>query len=654
MRGQIGFFALASMVFISTAGAESERDAFERRVIAELSERDSGAVPLLERAEAARVAGDHETARKLYAELLERVPGFDHAQRRLCSIKSALGEHKEAIALCREAVKVRESGENLGSLALALLAAPGRLLEAEATATRAAARFPDSITAHSAVCEIAIQRERLPALQTCSARLIELRPDEIAGHFYAAIAAGTAEDFDEARRHLDRAHELGLPDEIYDDIRARLDELEPLWPVVLELAAIAIGAWLGVMLLLLITGGLLSRLTMRAADRLTARPTSEPTATAGSTLRRAYRAVLGLSCAVYYASLPLLLAIIVLAGGGLIYAFFAAGHIPIKLTLVIGILTGVSGFAVLRSLFVRVADSAPGTRLELGDYPQVRALLDEVAAKLETRPVDNVYLTPGTDIAVTERGGVYQQLRGSSERCLILGAGVLEGMPLPAFKAILAHEYGHFSNRDTAGGGLALAVRRSLITIGIGLAHSGAAAWYNPAWLFFRLFHRMFQGISQGASRLQEIMADRWAVLSYGAASFETGLRHAIRRSIVFDHHLDATLDEVVEDRVPLHNLYSYQPAAEIDHAEIDEAVEAAVDQKPSPYDSHPRPADRFRWARAMGVPEPASEGDAPGAWSLFGDRRQLERQMTEEIRQAVIARYGVDIANPGSDDEEE
>ena len=55
------------------------------------------------------------------------------------------------------------------------------------------------------------------------------------------------------------------------------------------------------------------------------------------------------------------------------------------------------------------------------------------------------------------------------KRALVLGAGVLDGMKLRAFKGILAHEYGHFHNEDTAGGGFALAVRRSVLTMAVGL-----------------------------------------------------------------------------------------------------------------------------------------------------------------------------------------
>src|SRR5262249_11172001 len=157
------------------------------------------------------------------------------------------------------------------------------------------------------------------------------------------------------------------------------------------------------------------------------------------------------------------------------------------------------------------------------------------------------FVTPGTQLAVFERGGLAKQLRGKSERCLILGVGVLEGMRVDELKSVLAHEYGHFRNEDTARGGFALAVRRSLVLTAVRLAAAGAARWYNPAWLFVNGFHRVFLRVSQGASRLQEILADRWAVNAYGSQAFARGLRHVIERTVRFDAHANAALREVIE-----------------------------------------------------------------------------------------------------------
>ena len=37
-----------------------------------------------------------------------------------------------------------------------------------------------------------------------------------------------------------------------------------------------------------------------------------------------------------------------------------------------------------------------------------------------------------------------KQMKGDQERCLILGIGALDGMKMRPFRAILAHECGHF------------------------------------------------------------------------------------------------------------------------------------------------------------------------------------------------------------------
>jgi Zn-dependent protease with chaperone function len=355
--------------------------------------------------------------------------------------------------------------------------------------------------------------------------------------------------------------------------------------------------------------------------------------------------VLWLSCVYYWLSIPVVALLVLAAAGGALYAIFALGHIPIKLVVIILLVLFATLRAMAKGLFARGRDEDPGLRLAAEEEPRLRVLLTEVAAKIGTRPVDNVYLTPGTDLAVMERGGFLKQLRGSSERCLILGVAVLDGMKLGPFKAILAHEYGHFSNRDTAGGGFALGVRRSLRTTALHLAQHGAAAWYNPAWLFVIGFQRTFLRVSQGASRLQEILADRWAAFAYGSAAFERGLNHVIDRSIRFDAYANATLGEVIEAKQPLPNLYAYRPTKGPDTAELDKEVEEAIHREPSPYDSHPSPVHRIEWTRALSAAGATTpEDEAMDVWSLFENREAVEKRLTQAVRENLQANRGIAI----------
>lgn len=638
----------------AVAAADQRTADFEARVEADLSRVAPGALPLLRKAEAERQAGQLPAAEADYRALLEKAPGFTHAQRRLCWIKSENGHREAALELCNAALATDHTPENAVATASALIS-PGETQptaadrsRAEALVEQALVAAPSEVAAWAVQCEIALTGRNIRGMSTCSERLRQLAPDQPGSFFFSALVAGDAGDWSDARVYADRAHVLGLDDEVYGHLDEVISEHEPLWPIILRIAGLVVGVWLGVMLLIVLVGGLLSWRTFRAANAAGGASADAPIQARGSSLRRIYSAVLHVSCVAYYLSMPLLLALVVLTGGGIIYAFFAAGYIPIKLVLIIGVVTVVTVGAIVKSIAVRGKDEAPGTRLELEHHPELDAVLKEVARKIGTRPVDNVYMTPGTDIAVLERGSVGRQLRHRSERCLVLGAAVLDGMPLPAFKAILAHEYGHFTNRDTAGGGFALAVQRSMMTMGLRLAQSGAAAWYNPAWLFFRGFFAVFQRISGGATRLQEILADRWAVLAYGAKNFETGLRHAIDRSVRFGRHVNKTLAEVTQEARPLSNLYSYRPGDPADEElEIAPEVEAALNREPSGYDTHPRPVDRFRWAHAMGAPEPKlAPGEAErDAWSLLVNREGLERHMTARVRDNVMDRYGIHIA---------
>jgi Zn-dependent protease with chaperone function len=186
-----------------------------------------------------------------------------------------------------------------------------------------------------------------------------------------------------------------------------------------------------------------------------------------------------------------------------------------------------------------------------------------------------------------------RRLRDQSERCLILGVGVLDGMTQGQFRSVLAHEYGHFLNEDTSGGRVALAVRNSLLALRQRLVQRGAASWFNPAWLFFQGFYRVFMRVSLGAMRLQEVHADRWAAFAYGSESLASGLTHVHCQEIRFDAHAKATLKEVIEAKLALSNLYSYRPQTPPQAEELHKAIEELMAQKPSPYHTVPCGSDR-------------------------------------------------------------
>jgi Zn-dependent protease with chaperone function len=630
---------------------QAEKAALDASLAADLAARGPEAVSLFKQAVAADGRKDHQQARDLYVRLAELVPGFTPALRRQAGSESLLGHRAQAVALARRAVEREASADNLENLSLALAISDGKVPvpatdaeEAISLARRALALAPESLFAQVSLAQAAVASNDPALLNEASDRLISLAPDEPLGHFFRAVAQASRGDLSAAEETLETARKKGLPEEQAQGLLQAIRSAQPWYVRILPLLSWTLGLWLGGLLLLLLLGTLLSQAALRAAGRV---PAQASGAAQGldARLRVLYKTVLWLSCIYYWLSMPIVVLLVLALGGGALYAVFAIGHIPIKLVVLVVVAVGVTLASIVRGLFARSRDVDPGLRLAPDEEPRLAALLREVAGRIGTRPVDNVYLTPGTEVAVLERGGMLAQLKGGSERCLILGVGAVEGMKIGPFKAILAHEYGHFSNRDTAGGGLALAVRRSLMTTALHIAQGGAATWYNPAWLFLLGFNKVFLRISQGASRLQEVLADRWAAFTYGAKSFEAGLTHVIRRSVLFDAHVKATMTEVVRAKRPLANLYAYQPAAAVvNDNDIEYAIQQALNREPSPYDSHPAPVQRFRWVQAIGVNGETAAADEDELWTLFRDREAVERRLTVQVRANVAANHGIQI----------
>lgn len=499
-------------------------------------------------------------------------------------------------------------------------------------ARRSAPRSPRVLMA---AAQVALQTNATEDFSQIVFKLLEIAPDHPQAHHFAALRYGMHGEWSESLAEIERARALGLPDKDYQRFLGLVTENEPWhmrwWPRIWRTALV----WFAALGLLFVAGSTLSSITLRLVHRLAGMTSAGDGSRHALGMRKLYAGVLTAACAFYYVSLPLVLISVVGGAAAAIYGFMAMGRIPIKLVLVLGLMAVVTTWAMVKSLIIRRKESDPGTRLDLAQEPELVRVLAEVAGKVGTRPVDTVFLSPGTEISVFERGAMWRQLGAGSERCLVLGIGVLDGMRLNELKAILAHEYGHFSNRDTAGGGLALSVRHSMIVMAQQLASGGAATWYNPAWLFFKGFFRVFLRISQGASRLQEVLADRWAAICYGSEAFARGLSHVVAQSVRFDAQADVAIKALREQRAPASNLYDHLREAKIPESNVAQAIADAMTRAPSPYDSHPRPEDRIAWARALDVVMPESTDSAP-AWSVFRDRTALEQQMTAHVNQAL------------------
>jgi hypothetical protein len=284
-------------------------------------------------------------------------------------------------------------------------------------------------------------------------------------------------------------------------------------------------------------------------------------------------------------------------------------------------------------LFIRREHEDPGRPLKPEEAPGLWNLTHEVASRVRTRPVDEIRITPGTDMAVYERGSFKDRARDKGHRILILGIATLNGFGQNAFRAVLAHEYGHLSHRDTAGGDVALRVNANMQDFAIAMIQAGQAVWWNIAFHFLRIYHFIFRRLSHGATRLQEVLADRISVMNYGAQPFEEGLRHVIRRSIEFEDLANWEFTEAKKSRRQLQNLYELDAK---NLSGVEEKVREAITRPTTQDDTHPGPLDRFRYAGRI-VSNPADQATGM-VWDLFSDRESLTKEMSDSINRSLRA----------------
>jgi hypothetical protein len=379
------------------------------------------------------------------------------------------------------------------------------------------------------------------------------------------------------------------------------------------------------LLFLFLTGKLMSRVTLRSIE--TEDP-NKPTTRSQMTLRQWYRRLINVAGFYYALSMPVVMFLVIAVAASITYGFIMLGRIPIKLVLLLGIGALITIYKMIRSLFSKIEKEDPGRALNVDEAPRLWDLTRNVASTVQTRAIDEIRVTPGTELAVYEKGTFRERSNDKAKRILILGVGCLNGFRLNSFRAVLAHEYGHFTNRDTAGGDVAMRVNDHMMKFAQAMYEGGQAVWWNIAFQFLRVYHFIFRRLSHGATRLQEVLADRVAAMKYGASAFEDGLTHVVNRTAQFNAIATQEINSSLTARRVMQNLYEL-PA--IENADVAEATREALNRETSEDDTHPSPNDRFRFTRRItSQTEPALSGMV---WDLFTNREALTSEMTKMVQ---------------------
>ncbi|RJQ82585.1 hypothetical protein D5S17_02090 [Pseudonocardiaceae bacterium YIM PH 21723] len=186
------------------------------------------------------------------------------------------------------------------------------------------------------------------------------------------------------------------------------------------------------------------------------------------------------------------------------------------LVLVAGFLTVGLVSAVVSAL--RAREVPDGLLLVPGEHPELFRLINEVSSASGVTAPDEVWLVGEPSASVLERGRFLGLLPGN--RLLLIGVPYLLGFPLPEFRAVLAHEFGHFAGEHTV---LDRVTMRGVAAMqGVLEKLQGRIAALPLVWWAY-----LYLAVAGDLSRRQELEADRFSARFAGAEVAGSALRHA-------------------------------------------------------------------------------------------------------------------------------
>ena len=325
-----------------------------------------------------------------------------------------------------------------------------------------------------------------------------------------------------------------------------------------------------------------------------------------------------------------LLAIAIAAG--LLYVPYAEVVYAHRITPKLFLICILAALAILWSILPRFDKfPPPGPKLTREKHPRLFGELETVAGATGQAMPAEVYLVPDVNAWVAQRGGL---MGFGSRRVMGLGLPLMRTLTCSQFRAVLAHEFGHYHSGDTRVGPWIYKTRNAISRT---LGSLGRGSWVQFPFLWYG---KMFLRVTHAVSRRQEFTADALAARCIGAKPLADGLRAVHGMAPAFDAYWRNECAPVLQAgfRPPLADGFGQF----IQAGHIAEAINKHVDEelkngKANPYDTHPPLKDRI--AAVEKFPAGEIPTNDPPALSLLENVPSLESELLVTIAGPETAR---------------
>jgi Zn-dependent protease with chaperone function len=350
------------------------------------------------------------------------------------------------------------------------------------------------------------------------------------------------------------------------------------------------------------------------------------------------RAILALLLTIGFYALALAIA------GGLLYGVYLevaySRHIVIKPT----IFAVFAAAVILWSILPRIDRFVPpGPLLTEERYPDLFAVIRDLAARTEQKMPADVYLAPEVNAWVAQRGGL---VGIGSRRVMGIGLPLLESVTVPQFRAIIAHEFGHYHGGDTALGPWIYKTRQTIWRTIENLIRS-QATWLHKPFLWYGKF---FMRVTQSISRAQERAADQLAAKIAGARNMMDALVATHRAGAAYESYWATEVVPVLANgyRPPIAaGLTEFMRSEAVDK-QLDDLVKLELTEgQGDVYDSHPPLRERL--AVLENLPADTPDAGAPLASTLLGDLRTAEDELLRAISLTISTLTAIDWKDTAS-----
>jgi len=278
----------------------------------------------------------------------------------------------------------------------------------------------------------------------------------------------------------------------------------------------------------------------------------------------------------------------------------------------------IGGLTILWSILPRIDRfKAPGPVIEPDRQPRLFEEIESIAAETGQPMPREVFLVGDVNAWVAQRGGM---MGFFSRRVMGLGLPLMQTLSVSEFRAVIAHEFGHYHHGDTR---LGPWIYKTRAAIGRTIANLGGSKLQAP----FRWYGTKFLEITQAVSRRQELNADALACRLMGSRPLIEGLKKIQAAAPAYDEYWQGTVAPILSSgfHPPIaEGFRRFTGEEQVARAMTGLLEKGLKEAKSNPYDTHPPLPERI--AAVSDLPAGPDTPGAPPALSLLSDVPGMER----------------------------